>query len=461
MLRAGSVMKKSLASLLIVPASLRLIAQDSTEPVLTQQAFAVHSAFWPNLHHVLWAEAWRQRPPSDDYAAGVLPEPLRADLTADERRAWDAAVAYYDREIADLHPLFEMRSIRKAMIAAGADPPAAGLEPAHREVLIAAAPVYRTYWWPSHDAANRAWLVDTMSKVASLAPAVPDRLARLYGTPWFTSRVRVDVVRVANREGAFTSIDPPPAHITTSSSAPASQGWGAAEVLLHEASHALAFSLIDDFTAELRTQRKASPHLWHAALFYLTGEVVRETLAERGMTYEPYLYRTGLFDRMGPGLRGPIETHWKPYVDGQVERDAAVRNVVRAIEGSGMSMAAFLTDIVFRWRAAEVGALFLLALWASLSIGPVLNLRALLVIGVTTAFLALTVRTLTYPAGNVVLHALATALTLIAARGLVGLMKARSKRVRVAVAVVASPLIYVCARGLALVSVWALAGLVD
>jgi hypothetical protein len=209
--------------------------------------------------------------------------------------------------------------------------------------------------------------------------------------------------------------------VTTSSSVPAIQGWGAAEVLFHEASHVLAFSLMDDFTAELRTQRKASPHLWHAALFYLTGEVVRETLAERGMTYEPYLYRTSLFDRMWPDLKGPIETHWKPYVDGQVERDAAVRSVVRAVKGSGMSVAAFFTDIVFRWRAAEVAALFVLALWASLSIGPVLNLRALLVIAVTTAFLALTVRTLTYPAGNVVLHALATGFTLIAARGLVGL----------------------------------------
>lgn len=228
--------------------------------------------------------------------------------------------------------------------------------------------------------------------------------------------------------------------------APALRGWGAAEVLFHEASHVLVFPLMDDFTAELRTQRKASPHLWHVALFYLTGEVVREALAERAITYEPYLYKTGLLDRMWPDLRGPIETHWKPFVDGQVERDDAVRNVVGAVDGSEMSVAAFFTDIVFRWRAVEVAALFVLAL------------RALLVIAVITAFLALTVRTLTHPAGNVVLHALATGFTLIAARGLVGIVKTRSRTVRVAVAVVAAPLIYVSARGLALVAVWALAG---
>ena len=227
----------------LVLATPSLLAQDSKELVLTQPPFAVYSAFWPNLHQLPWAEAWARRPPSEETAAGTLPEPLAAELTAQERRAWDAAVSYYDEEVADLHPLFEMRSIRKAMIAAGPELLATGLEPAHRDALVAAAPVYRRYWWPAHDAANREWLVDPMSKVASLTPAVPERLSRLYGVPWITSGIRVDVVRVANREGAFTSIDPAPAHITLSSSAPALREWMAAEVLFDEASHALAFPL--------------------------------------------------------------------------------------------------------------------------------------------------------------------------------------------------------------------------
>src|SRR5687767_12467348 len=111
-------MKKGLASISIAFATFNLLAQDTKELALEQPPFAVHSAFWPNLHHVLWAEAWARRPPSQEKAAGALPEPLTGDLTAEERRAWDAAVFYYDEEIADLHPLFEMRSIRKAMIAA-------------------------------------------------------------------------------------------------------------------------------------------------------------------------------------------------------------------------------------------------------------------------------------------------------------------------------------------------------
>jgi hypothetical protein len=240
---------------------------------------------------VLWAEAWARRPPSTTpSAAGVLPEPLAADLSAAERAAWDAAIKYYDAEIADLHPLFEMGPIRKALLAAKAELPAEGLAAEHRRVLVGAAAVYRRYWWAGHDFANRAWMADPLSRVASLSPAVPDRLAKLYGTPWFTQPVRVDVVRVTSREGAFTSIDPAPAHITIASGNANLAGWMAAEVLFHEASHALALPLVQAFGAEQKAQGKlAARDLWHVALFYLTGEIVRQTLQARNIAFEPYL----------------------------------------------------------------------------------------------------------------------------------------------------------------------------
>ena len=307
--------------------------QTVTDLVLDQPPFEVHSSFWPNLNNVLWAEAWARRPASKEPSpAGALPEPLTANLTAAERAAWDAAVKYYDDEIADLHPLFEMGPIRKAMLAAKAELPAAGLEPDHRRVLTAAAAVYRKHWWAGHDFANRAWVADAMSKVASLSPAIPARLVTLYGTPWFTRPVRVDVVRVTSREGAFTTIDPPPAYITIASGTSNLTGWMAAEVLFHEASHALAMPLLQAFGAQLQAQGKTSRDLWHVALFYLTGEVVRQTLEARNIKYEPYLYKTGLFDRAWPQYKAAIETHWKPYVDGKMSRDDAIKNVVASIK---------------------------------------------------------------------------------------------------------------------------------
>ena len=109
-------------------------------------------------------------------------------------------------------------------------------------------------------------------------------------------------------------------------------GWMATEILFHEASHALAMPLIQAFNTELQAQGKVSRDLWHVALFYLTGEVVRQTLEVRNIRYEPYLYQTGLFDRAWPQYKRAIETHWKPYVDGQVSRADAIRNVVTAIK---------------------------------------------------------------------------------------------------------------------------------
>ena len=310
-----------------------LAAQPASELALEQRPFALYSAFWPNLHHLLWAEAWARRPslgaPS---AAGPMPEPLVAPLTPPEKAAWDAAVKYYDDELADLHPLFELGPIRKVMIAAGAELPAKGLTADHRRTLTAAAAVYRKYWWPSHDKANRTWLVDPMAKLATLGPGVPDRIARLYGSTWFKDRVRVGVVRVGAREGAYTAIDPAPAHITISSSAPNNTGWMAAEVLLHEASHALAMPLMQAFDAESKAQGKNTRDLWHVALFYMTGEVVRQSLNARGITYEPYLYKTGLFDRAWPQFKAPIEQHWRAYVDGRMTRDDAIKAIVAAVK---------------------------------------------------------------------------------------------------------------------------------
>ncbi len=310
-----------------------LVVQAPGELAFQAKPFRLYSAFWPNLHHLLWAEAWTRRPPTPVPPPSLsLPEPLAADLTASERAAWDAAVKYYDDELADLHPLFELGPVRKVMIAAGVTLPATGLEADHRRTLAAAADVYRRHWWPAHDHANRAWVADPMSKLASISPGVPDRLARLYGTPWFTAPVRVDLVRVGAREGAYTSVDPAPAHITVSTGSPILTGWTAVEVLLHEASHALAHPLMEAFAAESRAQNKNTRDLWHVALFFLTGEVVRQALAARQIDYQPYLYSTGLFDRAWPQFKAPIETHWKAYIDGAVPRDDAIRQIVAVVK---------------------------------------------------------------------------------------------------------------------------------
>ena len=316
-------------------------AQPPADIVVTQNGLEFHSAFWPNLHSVLWAEAWARRPlkTGEPPMAGSLPERLPSSVPAEERKAWDDAIAYYDREIADLHPLFDTTStaIRLAMINPVADLPGAGLNDTHRSMLLASAPIYRRHLWPIHDRANREWIAAALAKLETISPAVPDRLSKLYETAWFSRPLRVDVVRVSSREGAFTSLNPQPGHITLSSSSPAGQDWAAGEIILHEASPLLFLPMVKLFGAELQAQGKNTrkgpietwnANVWHPALFYSTGEVVRQALESRGIAYVPYLYANAMFERSWPHFKAPIETHWKRFVIGELTRDEAIKLIV-------------------------------------------------------------------------------------------------------------------------------------
>ena len=67
--------------------------------------FELRSGFWINLHHFLYQQARLQR----DSKAGKTPGPAPAAgpaLATGERRAWDAALAYYLANFVDRDLLF-------------------------------------------------------------------------------------------------------------------------------------------------------------------------------------------------------------------------------------------------------------------------------------------------------------------------------------------------------------------
>ena len=312
---------------------LQTAAPAASQPSLVAEVsqLQLYSAFLPNLHHTLYAAAWARRPPGRGRPGSApLPEPLDGPLTPDERARWDAAVEYYDRELASRNLLFDegMTALKVLLASAGDDPPQSGLAPEHRQALASAAPIYRKYWWPVHDRRNRAWIAEAVTRVSQIAPEVTRRLTQLYRTPWFTSGVRVDVVRAGIAQGAYTSTDPATL-ITVSSGDRNYAGWASAEMLYHEASHAL----IDQIERRIREEAhgKNVQNLWHVVLFYTVGEVVRQTLAARHVDYVPYLYATGLFDRAWPQFRGPVEREWQAYIDGRLTLEAAVTRLVTGV----------------------------------------------------------------------------------------------------------------------------------
>ncbi|MEW5852062.1 MAG: hypothetical protein AB2A00_24955 [Myxococcota bacterium] len=292
-------------------------------PVVTAANLAFHSAFWPNLHHTLYVAAWSRRPRTGERPmAGTFPEPLGGTLTREEQTAWDAAVAYYDRELASHDLLFHppMSPIRMATISSGETLVETELPKELATVLKAAAPVYQRHWWPLHDKANRAWIADMAARIIDVAPEVTGKLAGLYGTPWFAEPIRVDVVRTANVQGAYTGTRGM-VHITVAGGDAAHAGWGGVEILFHEASHALVGPLRTAIDTQLEKAGKRAPELWHVVLFYVAGEVVKQTLARRKVAYTQYLYSTGLFDKAWPQHRKNVESHVPAFIDGKLTRE--------------------------------------------------------------------------------------------------------------------------------------------
>ena len=357
------------ATLLLGPVQL---GQAAAEPRSAQEAsqgtlpvFEFHSGFWINLHHFLYLQARLRKPggqgtirtePSSGTetpggATAAAPASTEG-LTPEEQQAWSAAVDYYGRDLAGRDLLFngDMVNInnRLAELETCADLSGhsssqctAGLRPELVAALERAAPVYRARWWPEHDRSNRSWIASVGPLVRGLGGSLSRQLAATYHSNWPAGRLRADVVFYGGPFGAYTSLDP--VHLTISSADARNQGTAALEVLFHEASHALASAVRQAIVRECRARSKPIPRdLWHALLFYTTGEIVKLALqkdaaAPEGSVggspgnYTPYAYRYGLYARGWSQYQRLLERYWQPYLDGKVEFDTAVARLVSAL----------------------------------------------------------------------------------------------------------------------------------
>jgi len=273
------------------------------------------------------------------------------DFPAEEVRAWQAAVAFYAKDLAgrDLLLNSDMETInnRLSEMETCADLEGksstacrSGLQSDLVEALDRAAPVYRAHWWAEQDRANREWIAQVAPMVQQMGVELSEQLADVYQRPWPAGRLRVDVVWYGGPYGAYTSLNP--THVTISSHDARNQGVYGFEVLFHEASHALAGAVTEAIAREFRQRDKPIPRdLWHALLFYTTGELVCRDLAYGTMTiaslngvdpskYQPYAARFGLYSGAWEGFRGQLDLYWWPYLDSKVSFDTAIARLASA-----------------------------------------------------------------------------------------------------------------------------------
>lgn len=346
----------------LLPGAIAAGTQNYAETPLP--VFELHSGFWINLHHTLYYEARQRktflsRDANTTKSAAPAAKSVMAEkgLTDAEQRVWDDAVAYYMLNYADKDLLFTTELIQlKDQLGDFEDCDElsgrkrkfcdAGLPANLTQVLEAAAPVYRAHLWPEHDQANRRWILQVAPLVRAQGVGLSERLADIYQTRWPHGKIRVDVAAYANWAGAYTTVDP--LRVTISGLDSRNQGPQALEVLFHEGSHGIAEPVQRAIIRECRQRDKPIPRdLWHALVFYTTGEVIRTVLtsssasssASRGdkrnggpaTGYSAYAFREGLYQRGWKNYLELLQRFWQPYLDGKASFDDAIARMVSSL----------------------------------------------------------------------------------------------------------------------------------
>jgi hypothetical protein len=314
--------------------------------------FELHSGFWINLHHTLYLQARQSR--DDRASSGAVAHATdTTHRTANERASWEAAVAYYQANYADKDLLFNTELIQlknqlgefegcNELSGAKVKTCNAGLPPKLTQVLESAAVVYRAHEWRDHDRANRAWIAVAAPLVREKGLGLAERLSEVYQTHWPRQKIRVDVTAYANWAGAYTTLDP--LRVVIASTDPRNQGNAALEILFHEASHGIAEPVQLAINRECRQRDKAIPRdLWHALLFYTTGEVIKTAMdtstgnasqgssGSVGTEYMPYAFRERLYQRGWDDYLKLLTRFWQPYLEGKATFDDAIAHMVSAL----------------------------------------------------------------------------------------------------------------------------------
>jgi len=305
----------------------------------------LYNHFYTNLHHFLYEQATKDSaPPSpirtspDSIGASRGDEPASppAGLTRQREGGLAAAVAYYRKNLTP--PRRGNLSFDSELVEIGrkisrseniADLRERGLEEGLIQALVKATPIYREKYWPEDERRNQAWMESARKLVTEKGDQLAKQLTLVYQSPWPKEPIRMDVTGYAGPSGVYTTpATAGPAHTVISSADPRNQGLDAAEVILHEASHALIKPVQDAIASECRSRNRPIPRdLWHALLFYTTGQLVQREFGDP----LSYAERYGLYRGRWARYLELLRFYWQPYLDGRTNFDQAIASIIAAL----------------------------------------------------------------------------------------------------------------------------------
>ncbi len=299
------------------------IAAAQTPPIKVGR-YTLQSNPWVNLHQRLMYEArFKSKPPQA--------------LAGESLTKWNAGVEAYKKFLGNRNPIEDAELIRLDLQLSkhqAATPPSS-IPAAAAQTLAEMMTVYKTALWKEDDSINQFCISFVQPLIASAAEELIAEHEKVYGMP-FPRQILVDMSALGWQFGAYTVGPPDSAHVIFQcADNPANQGYMALESLLHEPSHVIVGDIsgaigadITKISKELRI--KPRYNLWHAILFYTSGELTRRALVKRGVMNYIRMIDAGMYERGFQGFKQPLETHWQAYLDGKITRETAVREILLA-----------------------------------------------------------------------------------------------------------------------------------
>jgi hypothetical protein len=322
----------------IVSLSTSSAGQESRTAVATTPHFALHSDFAFNLHDALLAAGAARRAKQPEHFQAEPHKACFDGLPAAERSAWDRAVDYYAEIIAPGDAFARNQMLPRLALLWRTSDFWSGDERRFLEIARAfreaAAPAYERCRWQAQDAVNRRWIETLVETLERHEDMIARRLNALYATSWEGLPIPVDVVETVSWAGGDSiATNPPPGHVLVSSANADYQDPAAAlELVFHEASHFLTgrdTPLRNALAAAGPATDPTQNLVWHAVLFYMTGETVRRVLAEaREPDYTPLIFALDIFGNVRP----PIADVWPTYMSGDRSMPDAARELARRLD---------------------------------------------------------------------------------------------------------------------------------
>ncbi len=297
-------MKNILITLISLILSISIYAQGSigSDTLYQTKFYTFHNNMWMNLHHFFYEQASNQQFEKlkvDGLTFNNIGDSGKiSKLTDLEKTLFDEGVKYYSNNIVHQELLNSGRIFKWLQAQSTTDNiDDTTFSKEFTITLNRLKPLYESYFWKRHQKENQVLLNTYIKLIEKTEIDVINKMENLSGSSW-NDIVRIDLTTYGNWAGAYS---PELDNIVISSIDPLMNSTLFIEFVFHESSHLLflrkSVFRMGLYKKSKELEIKMPRHLWHAAMFYLSGLATKEVLAKENINHELIMSKKNVFER--------------------------------------------------------------------------------------------------------------------------------------------------------------------